>query len=477
MKAVAHLVDPGSFEPVSDGLTTVDPLGFPGYLDAMARARARSEADESVAAGPARIGGIEVELAAFDFTFFGGSVGEVAGERVARALERATERRVPFVLRLATGGSRMQEGMRSLVQMARAVAARIGFEAAAQPFVVVLADPTTGGPFASIGSLADVTIAEEKARIGFAGPRLVEAFTGRRLAGSHSAETALAAGLLDAVVPSVEVGRTVAHVLEVLAPDRPSSVSRPPVGAMEEPSGWETVRSARSDARPTGPGLLRDALDAHVLLQGDRAGREDPAVAVALGRLAGRRLLMVGLDRSMAPGPAAYRKVRRTLEIARRLRLPVVTLIDTPGANPSEVSENAGIASEIAQLLRAKLRAEVPVLGVVIGEGGSGGALAFAVGDRLVAYAGSIFSVIAPESAAEILWRDATRADEAANLLKIGAFDLVRLGIADEVVAEPLTPASLATVVAYHLESLCSNWRAGDDPAPARIKRWRNHGG
>lgn len=473
MKAVEHLVDEGSFEPVADGLSTADPLGFPGYLDAMGRTRARSGTDESVGAGPARIGGIEVEVAAFDFSFFGGSVGEVAGERIARTLERAAERRVPFVLRTATGGSRMQEGMRSLAQMPRVASARIAFEAGAQPYVVVLADPTTGGPYASIGSLADVTIAEEGARIGFAGPRLVERFTGRRLSGSHSAETALANGLVDAVVPGGEIGRTVAHVLAVLAPDEPSPVDPPPTGPSPEVAGWDALAAARSPARPSAPSLLADALDGHVVLQGDRAGREDPSLVVALGRLAGRRLLMMALDRTTPPGPAAYRKAVRALAIARRLRLPVVTLVDTRGANPAEASENAGIAPAIAQLIAEMLRADVPVLSIITGEGGSGGAIALAIGDRVVAYAGSVFSVIAPESAAEILWRDEARAEVAADLLKITAADLERLGIADEIVPEPLTPGSLRSVVAYHLDSLGTN-RTGGELSAARLKRWRN---
>jgi acyl-CoA carboxylase subunit beta len=477
LKAVAHVVDEGSFEPVADDLSTSDPLGFPGYLDAMSATRGRSESDESVVAGPARIGGIAVELAAFDFSFFGGSVGEVAGERVARALERATERRVPFVLRLATGGSRMQEGMRSLIQMARVASARIAFEAAAQPYIAVLADPTTGGPFASIGSLADVTIAEAGARIGFAGPRLVESFTGRRLAGSHSAETALGAGLVDAVVPPTEVGRTVAHVLGVLTPDDPQPVDRPPPVPTERISGWDAVQTARSSTRPRGAELLSEALDSHAILQGDRAGREDPAIAVAIGRLRGRRLMMMALDRTTAPGPAAYRKARRALDIARRLELPVVTLVDTPGANPSEASENAGIASELARLIEAMLRADVPVLNVITGEGGSGGALAFAVGDRLIAYAGSAFSVIAAEYAAEILWRDSTRAREAAEVLKVSAFELERLGVADEVVAEPLNAGSLASAVAYHLHSLASQREPGDDLVARRLERWRRSAG
>jgi acetyl-CoA carboxylase carboxyl transferase subunit alpha len=174
-----------------------------------------------------------------------------------------------------------------------------------------------------------------------------------------------------------------------------------------------------------------------------------------------------------APGPAAYRKARRAVDIARRLSLPIVTLIDTPGANPSEASENAGISSEIALLIEAMLRADVPVLSVITGEGGSGGALAFAVGDRLVAYAGSAFSVIAPESAAEILWRDSSRAREAANVLKLGAFELERLSIADEVASEPLSSDSLASTVAYHLHSLTSNRGPGADLVAARLERWR----
>ena len=186
---------------------------------------------------------------------------------------------------------------------------------------------------------------------------------------------------------------------------------------------------------------------------------------------------MMALDRSTAPGPAAYRKARRALDIARRLRLPIVTLIDTPGANPSEASENAGIASEIARLIEAMLRANVPVLGIITGEGGSGGALAFALGDRLLAYAGSAFSVIAPESAADILWRDSTRAQEAANLLKLSAFELERLGIADEVVAEPLSADSLASVVAYHLQSLTSKRGPSGELAAARLERWRRSDG
>ncbi|MGH2734105.1 MAG: carboxyl transferase domain-containing protein [Actinomycetota bacterium] len=477
MEAVAHMVDAGSFKPVDDELTTADPLSWPGYREAMASARERSGTDESVRCGPASIKGHDVELAAFDFSFFGGSMGEVAGERIARGLERAASRGVPFVLRTVTGGARMQEGMRSLAQMPKMIGARIEFAASRLPFIAVIGHPTTGGVFASITSLADVTLAEEGATVGFAGPRLVERFTGRPLAGSHTAETALAAGLVDAVVPSESLRATLGHLLDVLAPDNSEALDEPDLIAPSRSDAWPAVARARAEDRPLGPDLLRDMLDSHAVLKGDRTGREDPSVECALGRLAGRRVLAIALDRRMHPGPSAYRKARRCVEFAGRIGIPVVALIDTPGANPSEASENAGIASEIAQQLEAMLRAPVPVVAVVTGEGNSGGALAFGAADVLLAYEGSIFSVIAPESAALILWRDAERAPEAAGLIKLTAPDLVGLGIAHGVLPDPPGAESLRRAVAYHLDRLSGASSSGAALAANRRSRWRKlHG-
>ncbi len=480
--AVERLVDEGSFEPAGRHHGPVDPLKWPGYRDAVERARLASGATEAVIAGSATIGGHEVEVAMFDFSFFAGSMGIVAGEQLALALKRAAARRKPVVVRTATGGARMQEGMAALVQMPKVVGARLALAQAHLPFIVVLGHPTTGGVLASLAATADVTIAEQGATIGFAGPRVVERFTGRPVAGSHTAETALAAGLVDAVVPPERAARTVAHLLDVLAPD--AGDGRAPVeplgkgghGQEAEPpaDAWAAYQSSRSAERPKGPDLLRDALDAHAVLQGDRAGREDPSLVVALGRFQGRRIMAMAFDRTFSPGPSAYRKAQRCVAIAVRLDLPVVTLIDTPGANPSEASENGGIAWAIAELFTSMLTAPVPIISVVTGEGGSGGALALATADVLVVYAGAVFSVIGPDMAAEILWRDPTRAPEAAELLRPTAQDLHRLGIADEVVPEPLEPDSLKNVVAYHLDRLAN--MSGNELAQARRQRWRDRG-
>lgn len=471
-QVVAAIADDGSWELRNDGAATPDPLSFPGYADAAAGLRARAPGGESVVCGAASIGRYEVELALFDFTFFGGSMGEVAGERLASAVERAADRQVPFVVRTATGGARMQEGMRSLVQMPKLVAARMALEEARQPFIAILGHPTTGGVLAGFAGLADITIAESGATVGFAGPRIVESFTGESLSeDSHRAESALSNGLVDEVVDPVELREHLTLILMALAPDQPRPVETIPAPAITDIDPWDVVNAARSTDRILAHELLLEAADAIVPLRGDRAGGDDPGLDVAVVRIAGRRALAMSLDRQHPPGPRAYRKARRALHVAQRLGLPVVTLIDTRGADPSESSEAGGIAWEIAQLFDAFLRVNVPTLAIVTGEGGSGGALAFATTDRLLAYELGFFSVIGPEMAAEILWRDGGRAEEAARMLRLTATDLVGLGIVDGLLPEPLDASSVRAAVVQHLDLLGAI--PASDRAHRRRERWR----
>lgn len=467
------LIDEGSWQISDDGTKSRDPLSWPGYAEALEKAAAGSGWNESVQTGPALIGGHRVEYAAFGFGFVGGSMGEVAGERLATAMERAASQGIPFVLRTATGGARMQEGMRSLVQMPKVVAARIGLEKARVPFIVVLGHPTTGGVLASLGALADATIAESEATIGFAGPRLVERFTGHKLAeDSHTAESAFASGLIDEVADPEDVKESVVNALAAFAPDAPEEVDAPPrherTGAPDD--AWEVVEEARAGTRPLGHELLLEMTESFFALNGDRSGGTDPSVDVAIGRVYGRRALFLALDRQRAPRPSAFRKARRAIDIAERLGIPVVTFVDTGGADPSERSEARGIAWEIAALFRRMLTVEVPVISIAIGEGGSGGALAFATADLLLAYESSFFSVIGPELAAEILWRDPERGPEAARLLHLTAHDLLALGIADDLLPEPPEPRSLRRIIAYHLGRL----ETRDNLVASRLERWRD---
>ena len=501
------LADRGTFKPSDEGPALRDPLGFEGYQKAWDAQE--SPWGESVAAGPAAIGGHPVELALFDFSFFGGSMGEIAGERLSLAMERAARRRVPFVLRTSTGGARMQEGMAALVQMPKVVAARMAMGRSHVPFVAVLGHPTTGGVLASVGALADLTYAEAGATIGFAGPRVVESFTGKAPGRtSHKASTALKSGLVDDEVSPAEVAGRIATFLDILKATGRSLIPSPPTnspvasasggstgapvgsasgGSTGAPVGsasggstyggriepWDAVRAARDPARPRGRALVEAMSEGTLVeLRGDRQGVDDEAVMTAITRVGERKMLVIALEHGHSPTPSGFRKARRALEIAGRLGLPVATLVDTAGADPSPASENAGIAWEIARLFEAMLTAPVPVIAVVTGEGGSGGALAFATADRLLIYRDATFSVIGPEAAAQILWRDPSRAAEAATLQALTAHDLRGLGIADEVVEDTLTPEGLASVLAYHLARL-EDERPGGDWGRSRQNRWR----
>jgi acyl-CoA carboxylase subunit beta len=474
---IDRLTDPSSFRVVEDDLTTTNRLSFASYEATLEAARQRAKSDEAVVAGSATVGGIAIELAVFEFDFVGGSMGQVAGERLAQTFERAARSLVPAVVVTSTGGARMQEGMLSLVQMPKVVAARLELANAHQPLIAILGHPTTGGVLASIAGVADITAAIEGATIGFAGPRLVRRVTGSPpTKTSHSAETSFTNGLIDALITSDETAEWLQTTLGLLGSNDPRPLDQPGTRMPAEVvlDVWQTVERARSVDRASAVELVHGMSDQTIPVRGDRAGTDDPAIGVSIARLAGRKAIVIAFDRRHSPGPAAYRKAIRSLAIAARLALPVVTLIDTPGADPSPTSDSGGIAWAIGETFESLLSAPVPVVSVVTGEGGSGGALALAVGDVLLAYESSIFSVIAPEAAAEILWRDPGRAGEAANALKLTAHDLMEFGIADGLIEGSPEPETLLMAIVDQLDALTADDRSPSERVTARRTRWRN---
>lgn len=457
-----------------------DPLGWPDHDRLRDAARDRTGTDESVVVVRGRIPtgdatpGAEAIVVAWEFGFLGGSMGSVTGARIAAAYDAARAARLPVVLLPSTGGARMQEGMASLVQMAATIAAATRHADAGLLQVAVLRDPTTGGVFASHANLADVVWAEPGATVGFAGPRVAEAMTGGPLpAGSHTARGAKAAGLVDDVVGRFDLPARLARLLAWPGTATPTSLDVPEGDRRDPGQPWTQVQRARASDRARTPALLA-AIDAVEELRGDRAGDDDPSVRVVMARVGGRPVVVIGMD----PGagrvrPAGYRKAWRGLAVAARLGVPVVSLVDTPGADASAASEAGGVAHHIARTFQLLVTTATPVVALVVGEGGSGGALALAVGDRLLIQEHAIFSVIAPEGAAAILHRDASRAADVAELLDPTADRLHRLGVADEVVPEPVGAevAAAWAAVARHLDEL------GDHAdVTARIERWRHAG-
>lgn len=481
----------GSFTEQDAELSGGDPLRFEGYDEALGRARAETGLSEAVVWGWADVAGARCALVAFDFRFLGGSMGLGVGEKVARAFDAARTERLPLVCVTASGGARMQEGMVSLVQMAKTAEARRRHTEDGLAQVTLLVHPTTGGVYASFASLADLIWAEPGALVGFAGPRVVRELTGESPPRAvHTAEHAQEHGLVDAIVPRPAQRDALAAALRSLAGEagRVTLPGRRPIAPSSEAGAWERVTLARAPGRPKGPAILDVLLTDATTLRGDRdGGGDDPGVVVRVGALAasGRRVVAVAQDAS-GDGrirPPGFRKVLRAIDLAGRLDLPVVTLIDTRGADPLPASEGGGVAGAIARTFTATLDCPTPTVAVLTGEGGSGGALAMAPCDRVLAWENAIFSVIAPEGAASILYRDGSRAPELAERLGITAPELVRLGIVDRVLGEPAGGAqadpgraleALAGEVADELEGLA---RMPNAPRLGhRRRRWRRAG-
>jgi acetyl-CoA carboxylase carboxyltransferase component len=417
-------------------LASADPLGFPGYAEALAAAPG-----ESIRTGLVASRGLRAVLIQSDFEIFGGTMGAVAGEKIVRSFRRAVDQRLPVVAVTRTGGARMQEGMAALIQMPRTVTAVDEHARSGLLSAIVYRSPTTGGVFASWASLLDVRAAEPHATIGFAGPRVVRQVTGEDLpAWSHTAENAHAAGLVDALVDRAD---QVAWVNAVLGsadwPLTDADPGRIPVTAPAAlpSSARQAIRQARSRSRPSGLEWASALCSSWVELKGS-----DPAFRAGLARILDERVIVVAMDRyadgagAARPGPAAYRLARRAIGLAERIGLPLLTLVDTPGAEPGPAAERDGIAGEIAATIAAMSRLRMPSVCICVGEGGSGGAMALGHADRLFMLPSSIFSVISPEGAAAILYRDPSCGDELAGPLKLTSAELIGLGIADGMLPE-----------------------------------------
>ena len=467
---IALLSDEGSFVEDNANITAADPLRFltggESYRRGLRQAQRDTGLREAVLTGHATLDGQPVELAVFDFRFMGGSMSGAVGEKVVRAAERAVGERKPLIVVTSSGGARIQEGMLALVQMAKTAAAVERLRKAGVPFFVVLAHPTTGGVFASFASLADVLLAEPKALIGFAGPRVVEALTHEPLPpDSHRAEFQFKHGLVDDVVDRRGLRETLqklmAHtqVRYFPLPDDKETAERLPRGGRPRWRPWKLVRQARRPDRPTAADYIEHIVDGFVPLHGDRLSGDDLAIIGGPGRIGEYSVMVVAQERSAETNitPGGYRKAQRLMQLAARWRLPVVTFIDTIGADPRVESEAAGIGNSLAISMGLMSTLPTPTLAVVIGEGGSGGALALGAADWVMMQQNAFYSVISPEGAASIIFRDTDQAAKVAGELRLTAHNLLELGVIDEIVAEPPGGAhanSQAAIAELH-EALC----------------------
>ncbi|MFF2121468.1 carboxyl transferase domain-containing protein [Kitasatospora sp. NPDC058184] len=442
---IGLLVDPGGFRGWDEPPAVDRP--DPGYRASLDRARERTGLDEAVLTGVGSIDGRPVALIASEFGFLGGSIGVATAERITRAVERATAERLPLLALPVSGGTRMQEGSAAFLCMLRITAAVQAHRAAGLPYLTYLRNPTMGGVFASWGTLGQLVLAEPGARLGFLGPRVYEELRGVELPPDvQRAETLAGQGLVDAVVPPQELRELLRRTLAVLAAAPPSPPTDPtasptpvPVPTHGRPDAWDSVLRTRRPDRPGTRELLRHTAEELVLL--DAPGGRDGALVRALALLGGRPVLVVGQQRQTPeherPFTAAdLRAVRRTARLAEQLGLPLVTVVDTAGAELSAQAELDGIAVEIAHCLTTLLALRTPVLAVLLGQGSGGGALALLPADRVIAAEHAWLAPLPPEGASAIVHRDGAHAAELARAQGIGAHQLAEVGLVDEVVPE-----------------------------------------
>ncbi|REE60551.1 acetyl-CoA carboxylase carboxyl transferase subunit beta [Streptomyces sp. 3212.3] len=415
------------------------PLEWAGYDASRARAAARTGEDESVVCGHATVGGTPAVLIAFEFGFLGGSLGERTGDRLEAAHLHAREHRLPVVSLVATGGSRMQEGMLALTQLQRVARQSALTRAAGLPQLSVLRDPTTGGGWATLGAGADVVLALPDVQVGFAGSRVRPADADPA---AYTAQAQLAAGTVDALVRPEELRDTVGRWLGLLT--APSSDPAPVPGALGRAdlpaTGWDAVRRARDPLRPRAQAYLDAYFTRRVALGGDRCGGRDEGMLCGFGSH-DRRTIAYAAQTGTATRPAGYRTAARLIRLADALSIPVLTLVDTPGAANDAEAERHGAGTAIADLFAAVATARTPLTTLVIGEGGSGGALAPAAPGNTWVTPDSYFSVIAPELAAAILKRPAHEVRATADQLRLRPQDLVALGVVRGIVGGDTAPA------------------------------------
>lgn len=448
-------VDEDSFEEWEKDMEFVNPLEFRGYEEKVKSLKEKTGLSEAVVTGKASIEGNPAVIAVCDGRFLMASMGQVVGEKITRAVERATKEQLPVIIFACSGGARMQEGIVSLMQMAKTAAALKRHSDAGLLYVSVLTDPTTGGVTASFAMLGDVILAEPKALIGFAGPRVIEQTIGERLPkGFQRSEFLLEHGFIDRIVERKEMRTVLENILQMHHTAQ-NPVIQKPVQTVEkerqsvqEKDAWERVTISRKNDRPVGQDYIRILFSDFLEFHGDRCYGDDTAIIGGIARFAGIPVTVIAQAKGKStkenvahhfgmPSPEGYRKALRLMKQAEKFKRPILLFVDTPGAFCGIEAEERGQGEAIARNLFEMSSMKVPILSVVIGEGGSGGALALAVADEVWMLENAIYSVLSPEGFASILWKDSKRASEAAAVMKLTAADLRKLGVIEAVIAEP----------------------------------------
>lgn len=462
---IRRLADEGSFAEWDKELIGGNPMEFEGYEEKLAATRLKSRINEAVVTGKCRINGCETVLGVMDGRFLMASMGAAVGEKITRAVERATKEKLPVILFTCSGGARMQEGITSLMQMAKTSAALKRHSDAGLLYVSVLTDPTTGGVTASFAMEGDIILAEPGALIGFAGPRVIEQTIRQKLPkGFQKSEFLLEHGFVDRIVERDELKQVLGDILRLhvredvrqselaalqSAIEAQTQIPREEKRQRYQKIGvWDRVLRSRDKDRPVGSDYVEDLFEGFYEFHGDRYFGDDLAVMGGIAWFEGRPVTVIAQEKGKNTkenilhhfgmcAPEGYRKALRLMKQAEKFGRPVICLVDTPGAFCGLEAEERGQGEAIARNIYEMSGLKTPVLTVIIGEGGSGGALALAVSNEVWMLENSIYSILSPEGFASILWKDSKKAKQAAEVMKLTARDLKKAGIVEHVFGEP----------------------------------------
>ena len=477
-RRIEMLQDEGSFIPWFEGMEVKNPIDFPDYIERVETLRKKTKLDEAVTCGEIKIDGNRAAIAVMDGRFLMASMGQIVGEKITLTVEKATKENLPVIILCCSGGARMQEGIVSLMQMAKTSAAIKRHHDAGNLYISVLTDPTTGGVTASFAMLGDIILAEPNALIGFAGPRVIQQTIGQKLPkGFQRSEYLLEHGFVDAIVERSELKSTLASLLEkhskVGAAESKKS-GRADLGEFQKSSRadlseakkkrthtvkpedrikgyispWERVKLSRKNDRPVASDYIEKLFDSFFELHGDRFFGDDPSIIGGIASFHGMPITVIAqakgkntkdnIKRNFGmPNPDGYRKALRLIKQAEKFHRPVICLVDTPGAFCGIEAEQRGQGEAIARNLMELSSLKTPIISIVIGEGGSGGALALAVADEVWILENSVYSILSPEGYASILLKDGKQASRAANMMKMTSKDLLEMNIVEKVFGEP----------------------------------------
>lgn len=463
MERIAMVADEGSFEEWDAQMKPVNPMRYKGYLEKIKQQQEKTGLGEAVVTGKAKIDGRDVVIGVCDSRFLMASMGENVGEKIARAVERATSERLPVIVFAASGGARMQEGIVSLMQMAKTSAALKRHSEEGLLYVAVLTDPTMGGVTASFAMLGDIILAEPDALIGFAGPRVIEQTIGQKLPkGFQRAEFLFEHGFLDGIVERKQMREKLARILKLhggsggehtifnsnTKTNGASGEQKVPKKRKKYAEAWERVLRSRKSGRPSGGDYIKALFTDFMEFHGDRCFGDDAAVVGGIALFHGRPVTVIAQEKGKGtkenilrgfgmPKPEGYRKALRLMKQAEKFGRPIICFVDTPGAFCGIEAEERGQGEAIARNIYEMSGLNVPILSVVVGEGGSGGALALATSDEVWILENAVYSILSPEGFSSILWKDASKAKEAAKVMKMTAEHLYEQHIVERVFEEP----------------------------------------